>query len=53
VCQFDPDYTSIDIDQNTQVKIMPGFSILPGREERFIINGGAVSGTQGFFSCTG
>lgn len=34
----------IGIDQNIQVKIMPGISILLGRKERFIINGGMVIG---------
>jgi hypothetical protein len=34
----------VGIDQNTQVKIMPGISILLGRKERFIINGGMVIG---------
>ena len=34
----------VGIDQNTQLKIMPGISILMGRKERFIINGGLVMG---------
>jgi len=34
----------LGIDQNTQVKIMPGLSIILGRKERFIFNGGLVIG---------
>ncbi|MGD0591851.1 MAG: hypothetical protein ABSA44_13800 [Bacteroidota bacterium] len=34
----------LGVDQNTQVKIMPGVSLMLGRKERFIINGGMVIG---------
>lgn len=34
----------VGIDQNTQVKMMPGFSLILGRKERFIFNGGVVIG---------
>lgn len=34
----------LSVDQNTQVKIMPGLSLILGRKERFIINGGLAIG---------
>ena len=34
----------VGIDQNTQVKVMPGLSLILGTKERFIINGGAAIG---------
>lgn len=34
----------VGIDQNTQVKIMPGIGLLLGRKERFIISGGTIIG---------
>lgn len=34
----------LGIDQNTQVKIMPGISFILGRKERFVINIGGVVG---------
>ena len=34
----------VGIDQNTQVKIMPGISLIVGRKERLVINGGFAFG---------
>ena len=36
----------VGIDQNTKVKFLPCISLLIGRRDRFIINGGAAIGKQ-------
>lgn len=34
----------VGLDQNAQVKIMPGFNLIIGRKQRFILNGGLAFG---------
>lgn len=44
-CDFNMAFTlGVGVDQDMQTKFMPGFSLLLGRNERFIINGGMAIG---------
>jgi len=46
-CNMNLSFTAgVGIDQNTQVKFMPGISLILGRNERLIINGGFAIGKQ-------